>query len=161
MDHAEEKEVMDLALQAGHLLLENGAEIFRVEETMERICSHYGVESANEFVLSNGIFVTAGNEREKVFAKVEHIPVSGTHLDKVTAINQLSREIAEGRYTVEEAMEELQRIRRAPGKKKAHADSGFRCRQCCFLLSLRRQCGRYAGGAPGGTSALYVCAVFQ
>jgi uncharacterized membrane protein YjjP (DUF1212 family) len=118
MDHAEEKEVMDLALQAGHLLLENGAEIFRVEETMERICSHYGVESANEFVLSNGIFVTAGNEREKVFAKVEHIPVSGTHLDKVTAINQLSREIAEGRYTVEEAMEELQRIRRAPGKKK-------------------------------------------
>jgi uncharacterized membrane protein YjjP (DUF1212 family) len=119
MKHTEEKEVMELALQAGHLLLENGAEIFRVEETMERICHHYGVESANEFVLSNGIFVTAGSEKENVFAKVEHIPVSGTNLDKVAAINQLSREIAEGRYTLEEAMEKLQQIRQTPGKKKS------------------------------------------
>jgi uncharacterized membrane protein YjjP (DUF1212 family) len=119
MKHTEDKEVMELALQAGHLLLENGAEIFRVEETMERICHHYGVESANEFVLSNGIFVTAGSEKENVFAKVEHIPVSGTNLDKVAAINQLSREIAEGRYTLEEAMERLQQIRQTPGKKKS------------------------------------------
>ena len=34
----EDKEVMELAIGAGHLLLENGAEIFRVEETMDRIC---------------------------------------------------------------------------------------------------------------------------
>ena len=45
---AEDKEVMELAIGAGHLLLENGAEIFRVEETMDRICRHYGVESAME-----------------------------------------------------------------------------------------------------------------
>ena len=51
MGEQEEKEVMELALQAGHLLLENGAEIFRVEETMDRICRHYGVRSGNAFVL--------------------------------------------------------------------------------------------------------------
>ena len=34
----DEDEVMELAMQAGELLLENGAEIFRVEETMDRIC---------------------------------------------------------------------------------------------------------------------------
>lgn len=38
MEESREKEVMEAALQAGHLLLENGAEISRVEETMERIC---------------------------------------------------------------------------------------------------------------------------
>ena len=54
------EEVMDLALQAGHILLENGAEIFRVEETMERICRHFGLQSGSAFVLSNGIFMTAG-----------------------------------------------------------------------------------------------------
>ena len=37
-----EKEVMEAAIQAGHLLLENGAEISRVEETMERIFRYYG-----------------------------------------------------------------------------------------------------------------------
>ena len=100
MEESREKEVMEAALQAGHLLLENGAEISRVEETMERICRYYGVHSGNAFVLTNGIFVTVGNRNEPVFAKVEHIPVSGTHLDRVAAVNQLSREIEEGRYTI-------------------------------------------------------------
>lgn len=114
-----DKQVMELALAAGHILLENGAEIFRVEETMDRICRHYGLESGSAFVLSNGIFMTAGSERENFFAKVQHIPVSGTHLDKVTAVNQLSREIAQDRYTVEEALQELERIRTMPGKRKS------------------------------------------
>ena len=45
-----EKEVMEVSLQAGHLLLENGAEISRVEESIERICRYYGVCSGNAFV---------------------------------------------------------------------------------------------------------------
>ena len=56
-------------MQAGHILLENGAEIFRVEETIDRICHYYGIESGNAFVLSNGIFITSGNEREEIFGK--------------------------------------------------------------------------------------------
>ena len=116
--HGEDKRVMELALQAGHILLENGAEIFRVEETIDRICRHYGLESGSTFVLSNGIFITAGNERENFFAKVQHIPVSGTHLDRVTAVNQLSREIEQGAYTLQEAERELTRIKNMPGKRK-------------------------------------------
>ena len=42
MEENREKEVMEVSLQAGHLLLENGAEISRVEETMDRICNYYG-----------------------------------------------------------------------------------------------------------------------
>lgn len=118
MEESSEKEIVELALQAGHLLLENGAEISRVEDTMERICSHYGVQSANEFVIGNGIFMTAGSGNGNVFAKVEYIPVSRTHLDKVAAVNQLSREIAEGKYTVPQAMEELTKIRNMSGKRK-------------------------------------------
>lgn len=112
-----DEDVLELALQAGHILLENGAEIFRVEETISRICKYYGVESGNAFVLSNGIFLTGRNVREEYFAKVQHIPVSGTHLDKVAAVNQLSREIEQGHYTVSEAFSELERIRTMQGKR--------------------------------------------
>lgn len=52
------EEVLEIASEAGHILLENGAEIARIEETMERISRYYGVTSTNFFVLSNGIFVT-------------------------------------------------------------------------------------------------------
>ena len=51
---ADECAVMEVAVKAGKLLLENGAEIFRVEETMERICRYYHVENPSFFVLSNG-----------------------------------------------------------------------------------------------------------
>lgn len=109
---------MEAAMEAGHILLENGAEIFRVEETINRICRYFGVESSNVFTLSNGIFVTAGGEGEQYFAKVEHIPVSGSNLDRVAAVNQLSREIEEGRYTVSQVKESLAAIRSMPRKKR-------------------------------------------
>ena len=113
---ADQREVLDAAMEAGHILLENGAEIFRVEETIDRICHSFGVESEDAFVLSNGIFLTAGNEREKRFARVKHIPVKGAQLDKVAAVNQLSREIEAGRHSLLQVKEELARIRRMPGK---------------------------------------------
>jgi len=114
----QEREIMEAAMEAGHILLENGAEIFRVEETINRICRHYGIESSNAFVLSNGIFITAGSVMEESFAKVQHIPVSGSHLDRVAAVNQLSREVEEGRYTIEEVRGRLEEIRKMPGKTK-------------------------------------------
>ena len=64
----DQRDVLDAAMTAGHILLENGAEIFRVEETIDRICHHFGVQSENAFVLSNGIFLTSGDEHEKRFA---------------------------------------------------------------------------------------------
>ncbi|MBQ9368042.1 MAG: threonine/serine exporter family protein, partial [Victivallales bacterium] len=98
-------EILSLASEAGHILLENGAEIARVEETMERIASHFGEEREHFFVLSNGIFTTG-----KSYANVDFIPIHGARLDKVTEVNQLSREIAAGKYTLEEARERLEQI---------------------------------------------------
>lgn len=109
--------VLETAVEAGHILLENGAEIFRVEETMTRICRHFGVDSGSFFVLSNGIFTTGGHGLQGRYAKVQHIPVKGTKLDRVVAVNQLSREIEEGRYTIEEVRARLEGIRQMPGKR--------------------------------------------
>ena len=99
------RRVLNAAMEAGHILLQNGAEIARVEETMEKICAHYGVETGEFFVLSNGIFTTAGYTADQTYARVKHIPVRGARLDKVVAVNQLSRDIVEGRYPAIEAVE--------------------------------------------------------
>ena len=102
IEKADESLVLETAMEAGHILLENGAEIFRVEETMDRICRHFGVESNNFFVLSNGIFATGGDGKERTFAKVQHIPMRAARLDRVVAVNQLSREVEEKGLTIEE-----------------------------------------------------------
>ena len=53
------EDVLKFASDAGRVLLENGAEISRVEETMERIAENYGESGEKFFVLSNGIFTRA------------------------------------------------------------------------------------------------------
>ena len=106
----EERHALALAVasEAGHILLENGAEISRVEETMERIAAHYGVDSTSFFVLSNGIFTTSSFNK---YANVEFIPFKGTQLDKVVAVNQLSRDIVSGKYSLGAARDRLREIR--------------------------------------------------
>ena len=132
----ERRLVLDCAMQAGTILLKNGAEIFRVEETVARICSHFGVESEKAFVLSNGIFLTAGSGQEPFYAKVQHIPVSGARLDRVAAVNQLSREIAEGCFTPAEVKRRLDEIEHMPEKsdrvKVLASAVGSGCFCCMF-----------------------------
>ena len=102
---------LDAAALAGEILLESGAEIFRVEDTIYRIAAAYGAEEAEAFVLSSGIFLTSEGEGRKTFARVKHIPLVGARLDRVSAVNQLSREIEQGLHTPEAAMERLEAIR--------------------------------------------------
>lgn len=129
-----ERRVLDASMEAGHILLQNGAEISRVEETMERICRYYGIAGSEFFVLSNGIFTTAGHSSGKTFARVQHIPVKGARLDKVVAVNQLSREIEAGHYNdiaaVEARLKEINAMpAHAPWKQvlASGVGSGFFC----------------------------------
>lgn len=110
------KQVVDVALEAGRILLKNGGEIFRVEETITRICNHFGVEQVDIFTLSHGIFVSAENEEGDVYTRVKHIPLSGANLEVVAEVNELSRQIAGGNVTVEEAGERLKAIEKKPSK---------------------------------------------
>ncbi len=103
--------VFDLAYEAGSILLENGAEISRVEETMKRIACHYGVEDESFFVLSNGIMATG-----KDYARSKFIPIKGASLDKVVAVNQLSREVEQGQCTLEQLEQSLKAIRALKAK---------------------------------------------
>lgn len=131
-----ERDVLEFAAEAGHILLENGAEIFRVEETIERICGHYHVYSEHLFVLSNGIFMTGDSKYRTSYATVQHIPVKAARLEKVVAVNQLSREIEAGIHTFDSAKARLQEIKElppSPGSRRILA-SGIGSACFCFLF---------------------------
>ena len=99
--------IMEVASMAGRIMLENGAEIARVEEVMSRIATHYGTDSCNFFVLSNGIFTTDSNH-----AKVEHIPFHGSQFDKVVEVCRVSRQVERGQLSIQQCEAKLQAIRR-------------------------------------------------
>lgn len=111
------KKVVDLALEAGRILLKNGAEIFRVDETMTRICRRFHVEYVDTFILSHAIFISAENGMEETYTKVKQVPLSSSHLGIVAEVNELSREISEGLVSIEEAVRRLKEIDRIPEKR--------------------------------------------
>ncbi len=127
----EASDVLEVAYEAGRILLENGAEIYRVEETMQHIAEHFGVKMHELYVVSNGLFLTDNGENDlnrkkgllghgiKKYAKIQHVPVQTPRLDKVVAVNQLSREICEGKYNLVEAAAKLEEIRNLKGHHKA------------------------------------------
>lgn len=111
------KSVVDLALEAGRILLKNGGEIFRVEETIQHICRRFHVNDVEIFTLSHGIFISAETESGDAYTRVRHIPLSGSHLGIVAEVNELSREISAGQVGIEEAFERLDRIDKLPSKR--------------------------------------------
>ena len=112
------KRVVDMAMHAGRILLKNGGEIFRVEETIKRICGRFHVNHVDIFSMSHGIFVSAENENGEAYTKVNHVPLSSSHLGIVAEVNELSREISAGRVKLEEAEERLEKIEKIPPKKR-------------------------------------------
>lgn len=103
---------------AGEILLASGAEISRVSDTMERIARAYGNPGLDTFILSNGVLLSTGGGPRSYQGRVRHIPLGGGRLDRIDAVNQLSREIELGLHAPAEAHERLLAIRAMPSKPR-------------------------------------------
>ncbi len=105
------KEVIQIALEAGEILLRSGAETYRVEESITKICTGYG-HSCETFVLPTGIFLTVHSPREESQTFIRRIRIrSINNMDRIDRINSFSRDITEHPLSYGEALQELERIK--------------------------------------------------
>lgn len=103
-------EILEIARRAGEILLRSGAETYRVEETIVRICRGYGL-SCEAFVLPTGIFMSVEGP-EGILSSVKRIGSRQVHLSRIADINALSREIEQGALEAGEALLRLNAIAR-------------------------------------------------
>ena len=82
-----------LAVETGDALLRNGAEVYRVEDTVLHILKAYEITDCDVYVLSNGIFASANENKEDACSMIRHVPLGSTHLGRIAALNQLSRDL--------------------------------------------------------------------
>ncbi|WP_345241629.1 threonine/serine exporter family protein [Pontibacillus salipaludis] len=106
-EHTQKLEMLELCLLIGRIMLQNGAETYRVEDTMTRIAASYGKEDAQSFVTPTGIFFSVSRAEP---AKLVRVSDRATNLSKVTAANNISRNITGGKLTVDEAYKQLSEI---------------------------------------------------
>ena len=98
---------------AGQILLESGAETYRVEETISRICIAYGAHTADSFVIPTGIMVTV-TYYDEVATLVKRITSRGVDLNKINAVNDLSRRIQTGAIELNDFNKNLMNISNEP-----------------------------------------------
>jgi uncharacterized membrane protein YjjP (DUF1212 family) len=150
------RRIMDFIMAAGETLLENGAEVFRVEQTMEIMARSFHLREFHVYVLTNGIFASAGTAE---IAEVRNVPVRTTHLGRVAAVNALSREIAAGGVTLDEAECRLAEARRIPFPKgKTQLLAGMSGTACFALIFGGTVRSALAAAAAGFIAVICCCA---
>ena len=86
------EELMELAMDLGYRLQESGAEIYRVEESINRLFSAYGVQG-DVFAVNNCIILTISGDGETPLTRMRRVPAHDTNLDMVEAYNAVSRKL--------------------------------------------------------------------
>ncbi|MCL6605489.1 MAG: threonine/serine exporter family protein [Paenibacillus sp.] len=100
-------EIIDLCLLAGKIMLQSGAETYRVEDTMTRMAASLGFPGAHSYVTPTVImFTTSRIEPVKLFRIAERT----TDLQKVSEVNDISRRLSERQITAAEARERLSEV---------------------------------------------------
>jgi uncharacterized membrane protein YjjP (DUF1212 family) len=111
----EVKEVLNIALLSGEILLTSGSEIHRVEDTIDRICRAYNIASES-FVTPTGIFMSGyaiGNTGETI-SLVKRIRSRKINLHNIEMINTFSRNLQNETMSYDEALQTLKDIETAP-----------------------------------------------
>lgn len=111
---SENKEILRLAMEIGKTLLESGGEIYRVEDTLKRILNAFEIKNYNVYVLSNGIFASAGENKGNGCCMIRQVPLNDIHLGKIADVNQLSRELCAHKYDIAEAWKRLNLCQKMP-----------------------------------------------
>lgn len=65
------RRALELVTRIGEVLLKNGGEIFRVQQTMQLVAKAYGIPGFQVYVLANGLFVSMQEEGRTITRPVE------------------------------------------------------------------------------------------
>ncbi|WP_291573759.1 threonine/serine exporter family protein [Clostridium sp. UBA4548] len=109
----EAKKVLEIALSAGQMLIGNGAEAYRVEETIERICRAYNLE-CECMATAKGVFISVIDENEEKVTSLKKVRTRRVDLYRIELINSFSRTLQQGNMSFEEAKKTLKDIEGAP-----------------------------------------------
>jgi uncharacterized membrane protein YjjP (DUF1212 family) len=137
------EQMVSLAGSAGEVMLKNGAETYRIEETMDHMANACGASFVESFVIPTGVFLTVTDRTGRSLTIMRRVHQRTINLDRISKVNELSRRLVDQRLEYENAKVILQGI----SKER----TGF-----SWLPSM------WASGAIGGATAfLQDAAIFE
>lgn len=147
----EMKEILAASTALGFDILSHGAETYRVEESITRMCAAYGYQNTDVFVIPSSIVVTITDDTGAYLTRTRRILSRDTDLDKVDKLNALCRQICEQTPEYGEIMARLQEIEQGPVYSMPMQYFGFGTISAFFTL--------FYGGVLVDAAAAFVLGV--
>ena len=107
------REIMDISIQVGYELMRNGAEVYRVEQSIDYICRTYDLEDVHVFAIPSSIVVTISDGKEKL-TESKRVLSNSTNLEMVARLTDFSRYICANKPEYKTASEMLKKILKGP-----------------------------------------------
>ncbi len=107
---SEAKNLLILATLAGEIMLKSGAETYRVEDTITRICrAKSNIKFAESFVIPTGIFISIEYE-DDLISYIKRIKSISIDLNKIDMVNEFSRKFVSNNLNINDSFSELKKI---------------------------------------------------
>ena len=110
--------LLELSCEIGFRLMQSGAEIYRVEESIRRILEAYEPQSAEVFAIPNCIITTLVTPEGKPLTRMRRMPSHGTDVDRLEQYNALCRAICADKPDLPEMKK---RLKATEGKKRTYS----------------------------------------
>jgi len=116
MINSVQKKILILALYAGEIMLKSGAEIYRVEDTIARICKAFNIDFVECFATTTGLFISidSGDEDSDMHTFIKRIKGAEINLSRISAVNSFSRAFTSTDLSVDEGFAQLKAIGASP-----------------------------------------------
>lgn len=149
--------LLELTSELGYRMMSTGAEIYRVEESVQRVLQAYGVESGEIFAIPSCINVSLTDPDGHSATRIRRVPPHNTDLELLVDYNELCRQVCQSPPPLKDLqrrMAEIQRQRRtySPRMQLLACFVGAGAYALFFGGSLRDGlCGGLAGVVVGLT----------
>lgn len=128
LNHTEKQKIRLIGL-AAQMMLENGGETYRVEETGLRMAAGLGLDDVNIVAFPTSIFVNVNGH-----SRIRRITHRGTNTSRLAQINDVSRRVERGELNTDEAEAALTAIAADPGWRQTTLVIGYGISAASFSL---------------------------
>lgn len=106
------KNLLNFSIKFSYLMIDSGAEVYRVEDTVIRICKSFNnIKAVNVFATYSMVIISFIYDGT-TYTSMRRVNASNKNLEKISLLNDLSRAIVSGKFNIDEAFNELRNIKR-------------------------------------------------
>ena len=114
-ERAPESPCMEALQLVGRIIMENGGETYRAEETVTRMGNSFGLEDVESFAVPSGLFISYRGQDGNPVTSVKRVRRLHRNLSRVDEANRISRSVETDGMTPEEAVVKLREVESMPG----------------------------------------------